>query len=163
MRGTEHAVLLTGLDPETKYYYEVIASRWLPLGSRTGYFVTPPKTGTGVPVRIWVLGDPGTDTPTQASVRDAFYRFSRELPADLCLTLGDNAYRSGTDEQYQDAMFDVYADLLAHTPLWPTIGNHDTRRADPATQSGVYFDLFNLPTQGAMRRCDVWNRGVLLL
>ncbi|HWQ90712.1 MAG TPA: metallophosphoesterase, partial [Clostridia bacterium] len=35
-----------------------------------------------------------------------------------------------------------------HATLWPAIGNHDVRSADPATQSGVYFDLFNLPTQG---------------
>ena len=62
--------------------------------------------------------------------------------------LGDNAYNTGTDVQYQKAVFDMYTGLLRSSPLWPTLGNHDAGSANSATQSGVYYDLFTLPTQG---------------
>lgn len=148
MRGTDHAVLLAGLTPATKYYYEVATSSWGRGRSKLESFVTPPATGSAAEVRVWVLGDSGTADETQEAVRDAFVQFSSAHPADLCLMLGDNAYPSGTQAQYQQSLFDFYPDLLSHTPLWPTLGNHDARSADPKTQSGVYFDLFNLPTQG---------------
>jgi hypothetical protein len=62
--------------------------------------------------------------------------------------LGDNAYRSGTEAEFQQHLFSVYPDLLATTALWPALGNHDVYSADSPTQTGVYFDLFSLPAQG---------------
>ena len=35
--------------------------------------------------------------------------------------------------------------ILRQTVLWPTLGNHDGRSADSATQSGPYYDIFTLP------------------
>jgi hypothetical protein len=61
--------------------------------------------------------------------------------------LGDNAYRDGRMEEYQDALFDVFPDLLAHVFLWPAIGNHD-KRSFSGPQQGPYFELFDLPTRG---------------
>lgn len=147
MRGTDHAVLMSGLSPGTRYYYKVAASPW-GRGGEVQSFVTPPQTGSAAEVRVWVLGDSGTADETQEAVRDAFSQFSSGHPADLCLMLGDNAYREGTEAQYQEALFDFYPDLLSHTTLWTALGNHDARSADAETQSGVYFDLFNLPSQG---------------
>ena len=42
---------------------------------------------------------------------------------------------------------------LQSVPLWPCLGNHDGGSANSATQSGVYYDIFSLPTmaQGARR------------
>ena len=60
--------------------------------------------------------------------------------------LGDNAYGDGTDGQYQDAVFDMYPELLRQTPLWPTLGNHDGHTASSDTQTGPYYDIFTLPT-----------------
>jgi hypothetical protein len=62
--------------------------------------------------------------------------------------LGDNAYPSGTDAEYGRAVFDAYSWLLSQTPLWPTLGNHDAQSANSPTQSGVYYDVFTLPTLG---------------
>jgi hypothetical protein len=61
--------------------------------------------------------------------------------------LGDNAYLSGTDAQYQTAVFDVFGQLLRNTPVWPTIGNHETYAA---TADGhiAYYDIFSLPEDG---------------
>jgi hypothetical protein len=62
--------------------------------------------------------------------------------------LGDNAYEEGTDKQYQKAVFEMYDVLSRSSCLWPTIGNHDAGSANSDTQSGVYFDVFTLPTRG---------------
>jgi hypothetical protein len=117
-------------------------------GDTNTFFYTNPLIGTRPPVRVWVVGDPGTRKPEQKRVRDAYYRFTGDRRTDLWLMLGDNAYNAGTDAEYQGAIFQVYGELLRRSVLWPTLGNHDAGSADSPTQSGVYFDLFTLPTQG---------------
>jgi hypothetical protein len=42
----------------------------------------------------------------------------------------------------------MYPDTLRSSPLWPTLGNHDGKSANSVTQSGVYYDIFTLPTRG---------------
>lgn len=149
IRGTDHAILLAGLTPATRYYYRVEQTRHRPWqADRIHSFVTAPDSRDQAPVRVWVLGDSGTGSAVQRAVRDAFYRYSAKRPANLCLMLGDNAYGAGTEPEYQQYVFDMYGALLSQVPLWPTVGNHDVRSAEMATQTGVYFDVFNLPTQG---------------
>jgi hypothetical protein len=62
--------------------------------------------------------------------------------------LGDNAYYSGTDEEYQRGVFDTYPSILRNTCLWPTLGNHDAIAARTATATGPYYDSFTLPARG---------------
>jgi len=149
----EHVVQLTDLSSATQYFYAVA------LPSKTGgadtptlgpisSFTTPPVAGPAKPTRIWVLGDPGTKNSTQRAVRDAYTQFSAGKPTDLWLLLGDNAYPDGTDADYQKAIFEMYPDLLRSSPVWPALGNHDGRSANSVTQSGVYYDIFTLPTRG---------------
>lgn len=153
--STEHIVQLSGLQPGTRYFYAVgsingpiPSSDENALGTSTGSFTTPPETGKAQPTRIWVLGDPGTKNATQAAVRDVYTRFTGSRPTDLWLMLGDNAYPDGTDTDFQKAVFEIYPELLRTSPLWPTLGNHDARSANSITQSGVYYDIFSLPTRG---------------
>ncbi len=118
------------------------------LAAATNSFITAPPIGTIKPTRVWVLGDSGTRQPTQKAVADGFAKFTGERPIDLWLMLGDNAYTSGKDEEYQGSIFLAYPDLLRKAVLWPTIGNHDGDQASSAAQSGDYYDVFTLPTQG---------------
>jgi len=144
----DHVVQLSGLQPDTRYFYAVGSetNRWLtPLGNDHS-FVTSPLPGTVQPTRIWVLGDSGTGTTNQTNVRNAYQVIHRSHPANLWLMLGDNAYPDGSDSQYQRAVFNMYAGLLRQLPLWPTLGNHDARHADSPTLSGAYYDIFTLPT-----------------
>jgi len=94
-----------------------------------------------------VLGDPGTKGRAQRAVRDAYYKFAGDRPADLWLLLGDNAYPNGTDDDYQKAIFEMYPKTLRTSPVWSTLGNHDGYSANSVTQSGVYYDVFTLPTR----------------
>ncbi len=143
---TEHAVRLTGLSPDTRYYYAVGANGAPLVGDATYSVVTAPATPRAT--RVWVLGDSGTANANQRHVRDAYYAAAGTRPTDLWLMLGDNAYVDGTDAQYQAAVFDVYPTMLRSSVLWATLGNHDGHSADSATQTGPYYDIFSLPTTG---------------
>lgn len=147
---TEHIVGISGLQPDTRYYYAVGSetNRIWTGGDFNTSFVTAPRPGTARRTRVWALGDPGTANKDQRAVRDSFYTWSKDRPADLWLMLGDNAYTAGTDKQYQKAVFEMYDTLFRTTCLWPTIGNHDAGTANSDTQSGVYYDVFSLPTLG---------------
>ena len=143
---TEHEVVLGGLTPGTRYYYAIGSSGGLVLGDDARHsFDTAPVTGTRTPLRIWVIGDSGTADANSRAVRDAYLDFTAALRTNVWLMLGDNAYPNGTDAEYQDAVFEVYPDLLRNTVVWPTLGNHDAVSADSSTQSGAYFDIFSLP------------------
>lgn len=160
---TEHVVLLTNLAPNTRYYYalstnvlsatnsskgtNIVGGTNILFTASTNSFVTPPPEGTLKPTRVWVLGDPGTAKPMQKAVTAGFKKFNGDHPIDLWLMLGDNAYTSGKDSEYQAGVFAAYPEYLRTIPLWPTLGNHDGGSADSPTQSGVYYDLFTLPTQ----------------
>ncbi len=158
--SAEHIVQLSNLKPGTTYYYAVGATPLAPPApnakevedgpGRPGIssFTTPPEVGTTKPTRIWVLGDPGTKNQQQANVRDAYTKFTGQRPTDLWLLLGDNAYPEGTDADYQKAIFEMYPTFLRSSPVWPALGNHDGKSANSITQSGVYYDIFTLPTRG---------------
>ncbi len=140
---TDHSVKLTGLAPGTRYRYTVgSASDTLACLDGSCTFETPPPAGTAKPTRIWVLGDSGTKGAEAASVRDSFVAFNGGHPPDLWLMLGDNAYETGTDAEYQAAVFDMYPNLLKALVLWPALGNHDAFNAQ------VFLRAFDLPAAG---------------
>lgn len=159
--STEHVVYLTGLKPDTKYFYSVGAAAVPPPTAEkkavaedapgkaaVNSFTTPPPVGPAKSTRIWVLGDPGTKNAVQTAVRDVYYKFTGNRATDLWLLLGDNAYPDGTDSDYQKAIFEMYPKTLATSPVWPALGNHDAKSANSITQSGVYYNIFTLPTLG---------------
>ena len=147
---TEHVVSLGGLSSDTRYFYSVGTSSQELAGNTDEYFfVTSPSEGASKATRIWVVGDSGTADANARAVRDGFLAFTGSRTPDLWLMLGDNAYSDGTDDEYQAAVFDMYPRMLRKTVLWPTLGNHDGHTADSASQSGPYYDIFELPTGGS--------------
>ena len=152
---TEHEVTLSGLTPNTKYYFNIGNRTEVLSQSVTGdmYVITAPIAGTKQYVRAWILGDPGMAGTNQRDVRDAYYNYVATAPTnqgktDMMLFLGDNAYHTGTDTEYQNAFFDVYEDMFKKSVAWSCLGNHDGDSADSATQSGPYYDIFTFPTAG---------------
>jgi hypothetical protein len=145
--ATDHIVKLSKLAPATKYYYTVGTTSGVLANGADFYFTTNPPPGATKKTRVWVLGDAGTTTFAQRQVRDAYYHFAGSTPTDLWVMLGDNAYSSGTDAEYQAALFDSYTTMLKKSVLWPAFGDRDALSAASPTQSGVYYDIFTLPTQ----------------
>ncbi|MCW8901437.1 MAG: metallophosphoesterase family protein [Gammaproteobacteria bacterium] len=154
----EHEVRLTNLKPATKYYYSIGDGKDINIKGNDFWFKTAPdingatkntaETNIQQDVRFWITGDQGYPNKIQNQVRDAMLgwleqnpRSGKEsAPLDLWLTTGDNAYRSGSNKQFQAGFFEPYNTILRNTPVWPVYGNHDARR-------WVFFDLFTFPTR----------------
>ena len=148
---TEHVVTLTGLTPSTDYYYAVGSTLdgVLAGGGPATRFRTAPLVGSKARTHFWVVGDSGTANATARQVRDGYYLSTGNRHTDFWLMLGDNAYDSGTDVEYQTAVFqNMYEDMLQSSVLWPAIGNHDAGSADSPTESGPYYDIFTMPRMG---------------
>ncbi len=141
--GTEHEVTFTALAPGTRYYYAVGSTSEVAAGGDSLTFRTPPAPGGADSVRIWVLGDSGLPGAAQNAVRDAFAAFATTREADVWLMLGDNAYSTGLDTEYQSGLFTPYRRQLLRWPLWPTRGNHDVTRSGAGND---YYEFFTLPT-----------------
>jgi len=139
---TEHEISLTGLQPDTKYFYAIGTTALVLAGDDSYFFVTAPTNAKST--RIWIIGDSGGGEIDRVAA--AYARFSASRDANLWLMLGDNAYPSGRDEEYQQFVFDMFTILLRRTVLWPTIGNHDAA-GGPA--DFPYLHIFSLPTNGA--------------
>lgn len=138
----QHEILLQDLLSDTTYYYQIATD--FPFTGEVHTFNTAPAAGSKTPVRVWLIGDSGTADENASAVRDNFYAFNGSSQTDVWIMLGDNAYSSGTQADYQQAVFEMYPDTLSSTVVWPTLGNHDA-----ASLGGVpYYDIFTLPTKG---------------
>src|ERR1043166_7491113 len=146
---TEHEVTLPGLTADTLYYYSVgTTTATLAGDDASTFFMTFPPAGTPAPTRIWVLGDPGTQTSTPLAVRDAYYNATGSRHTDLWLLLCDNAYNSGTDTEYQGAIFNIYSAMLRKSVVFSTLGNHDTAQSTAFVDTYPYFSIFTFPKNG---------------
>ena len=145
---TEHTVTLSGLQPDTRYYYGIASGSDVLAGSADYFFVTAPAVPK--PTRIWAIGDSGSASAGaagSAAVYSRYRDFTGSRYTDLWLMLGDNAYYDGTDAEYQIAVFDLYPELLRQTVLWSTMGNHETYSTEP-NGSHAYFNNFTFPKAG---------------
>ncbi len=145
---TDHQVQLSGLAPNTKYFYSIGSSTQILQGDTSNYFITAPVAGTEKKTHIWVSGDCGNNSTNQRNVSNQYQNYMGANYTDVWLLLGDNAYEGGSDSEYQVKFFDIYKNkLLKQTVLWPTPGNHDYNN-DPAkanTHAIPYYDIFSLP------------------
>lgn len=149
----EHQLALTGLKANTKYYYRVGTPKYSIYEGENYWFKTSPNLSVGnedvSPVRFWVTGDQGQAGDIQNQVRDAMLAWVKNNPLtgtttshlNFWLTTGDNAYRSGTNQQFQDNFFLPYQSILINTPVWPAYGNHDARRK-------TFSQIFSFPAKG---------------
>jgi PKD repeat protein len=143
---TEHEIEITGLSPNTRYYYTVGTEAEILAGGDANHYIdTSPLAGSQQPTRIWAIGDGGAPWLDLFPVRDSYLAYAGSRPADLWINYGDNAYMNGTDAEYQAAVFDAFSAQLINTVLWPTIGNHDLIYSGP---NNDYYDFFTMPTAG---------------
>jgi acid phosphatase type 7 len=143
---------IKNLQPDTKYYYGVFdGERQISPADATYYFRTLPPPGPAArPLLFWVVGDSGTGNRVQSAVHTAMRGFlhaeSRSL--DGYVHVGDMAYGSGLDSEFQGFFFQPYDETLRNTVCWPTFGNHEGRSAASKTGAGPYFDCYVCPVNG---------------
>lgn len=148
---SEHELRITGLLPDTKYYYSVGTVTGVIEATAMNYFNTaPPPTATRK-VRIAAYGDCGNNSSNQLNVKNAYLNYMGSNPTDVWLLLGDNAYDEGSDSEYQTNFFDIYKDnLLKNIYLFPTLGNHDYANSSSRQDDHniPYLANFTLPANG---------------
>ena len=141
-----HEIRITGLQPAHSYAYRVGSPAVLLTAASNDYrFKTAPTPGSATPVRVWLVGDSGESGSGGQTVRDRAETWCGTRPPDLWLMLGDNAYSSGSDTEYQAGCFDQYPSQLRRWPLFPTRGNHDNVSAGA---NNDFLDFFALPSGG---------------
>jgi hypothetical protein len=147
----QYEARITGLAPETRYYYGVFdGKRRLTEPDPSYHFRTHPPKGAARPARLWVVGDSGTGREPQHSVHTAMIEWAREQkrPIDLYLHLGDMAYSRGRDVEFQTRFFEAYEPTLRNTVCWPTMGNHEGGTSRGTNGIGPYYDAYVCPTRG---------------
>lgn len=154
---TEHIVKLEGLSPNTRYYYRIGTGQTKLQGDSSNYFYTLPRPGDTGLYRIGVFGDCGDNSVNQERVKEAFLQYLGPNHLNAWILLGDNAYNSGQDAEFQQKFFNVYKDnLLKKFPLFPSPGNHDytdghTSNSDSIAQithKMAYYANFSMPVDG---------------
>jgi hypothetical protein len=159
-----HVVTLSGLAPNRKYYYSIGNNTQTLQGDSNNYFYTAPIQNSEEKIRFWVTGDFGQAGFEQTAVAQSFINYNNNQKINAWLWLGDNAYNSGTEQEYQNNVFSVFPQLLKNIPLFPAIGNHDYgNHAYQSPQAlGVnfpYFSIFNLPEQSGTEKYYAYNYG----
>jgi len=154
---TEHIVRLDGLQARTRYFYKIADFKTVLQGDSANYFYTLPVPGKEGMYRIGAFGDCGNNSVNQRNVKKAVLDYLGTNYMDAWILLGDNAYNSGTDAEFQTKFFNVYKDdLLKNYPLFPTPGNHDYNDNDfpgaveqaQKTHQTAYYQNFTMPTKG---------------
>ena len=148
---TEHVVTVTGLTANTLYYYSIGSSTQIIQGDASNFFKTMPVAGSTQKIRFLAMGDMGNNSANQVNVRNAWTAFNGSNYTDGWILLGDNAYNSGTDAEYQTNFYNIYqGSLTKNHVLWPAPGNHDYANSTARQADHVipYYDMFSLPKNG---------------
>lgn len=141
----QHAIALTNLYERGARYYAIgVGERILAGGDESHRIPRPGRRR----VRVWITGDQGAADEGARAVRDGMLAVTRDRPPGLWVTLGDNAYPSGSEAELQDAVFDTYRGLLRRIAFRPAPGNHDMVSAHRREDVGPYFDVFSPPSLG---------------
>lgn len=144
----DHTIKLTGLTPATTYQYAIGSFNNTLLETPNLFFETLPFAGDQESYEFVVLGDCGTGYDIQTDVKEAVIA-TRGNHYDGVILLGDNAYQSGFDSEYQSNFFtEKYNEIIENTVIWPCPGNHDYNNNLPFSPPPAYFDIFDCPTQG---------------
>lgn len=140
IKRKKHTLKLTQLKECTRYFYSV-KSKSLEIDNKGRSFTTLCKSNKQQ--RIWVIGDSGDVTKGQQEVYDSMLDYIHHdfTQLNMWVLLGDNAYRSGTQAQYNKALFKPYSELVKRFVPWAVTGNHDARR-------WAFYDIWDFPQKG---------------
>lgn len=145
---TDHSIRVEGLRPDSRYYYAVGEENRVVWGGDQDYwFKTLPSPGSEKAVRVWAVGDIGHVPEGARRVEQGAWKWLQDNKRqgseliDAWITLGDNSGHSGTNREFQDNFFSLFAQRLSNYSVWPVIGNHDGR-------SRAYSRVFSPPQEG---------------
>lgn len=133
---TIHRFRLTSLKQGTEYQYYIQDADENRL-TLTYTFSTFGEVSKDDPLKVAVVGDYGNFSTDELRVVTQIMWWN----PDMMLTTGDNAYESGTLDEFQVNVFKPYQALWAEVPVFPSMGNHDSYTEN----GGPYKSVFELP------------------
>lgn len=148
-RETNHVATLTGLTPDTLYYYRVGGES--PEGSLAAGLETFRTFKASGAICFALVGDTGLGTPAQGAIATVL----REAKPDFVMHAGDIIYRGFNDARADDRLFDYYQRQMKNVPWFFAVGNHDFNccvgqpdyhKDNWALHASQYQRLFHLPT-----------------
>ena len=132
-KGTHHEVKVTGLTPNSTYYYAVYQGT----AKLSADLTLPSGVNSGTPFRFVVLGDTRSDKVAHGNMVTAI---SLEPKVRYYINTGD-LVSSGEIQKEWDEFFQIEKMVLSHMPLYPVIGNHDEKSG----KAPIYKKHFVLP------------------
>lgn len=155
-----HVFTLDGLQPDSRYWYEVRTGTELASGRRS-FRTLPAKPDS---YEVIVLGD-------VRSLPQRWHAVSQRIfqdESDALFVIGTGDYPSDGSKYalWRKQFFEPARSLLASKPMWPAIGNHEnTRRHDDLTrpEASRYFSLFELPGNERWYRVDYHMMTLLIV
>lgn len=129
-----HSVKLTGLTPDTRYYYRCISG---PDTSSVYYFHTPPLAGaSGRHIRFLKIGDSQTEVKTTTAIADSILvtlkqQFGNQWADSLTFVMhsGDIMHLGNEEGRYLNEFFNPYSRISPYVPFMISIGNHEQESA----------------------------------
>ena len=170
-----HNITLTGLQPNTRYYYRVSTLEG-PYGeiSKIYSFITPPSTPSNERVHFAIYGDTRDPINALQAVANGMYSINQADPYNFIVHVGDIVGHGGNRVEWNQ-FFKRVEHLHASAPIVPVIGNHEFYRegnedyADedfPELNSSNpehYLKYFNLPGNEKYYSLDFANIHYIIL
>ena len=141
--GYVHIVTLTGLQPNTRYYFTVGASATRRF-DKVCSTKTAPEQGTAF--RIFTISDiHGNARNNWSNMQD----FICSLNCDIALMNGDFVSSKGNDRNWNNYYFTPGAQFLSQVPCMSSSGNHETGDPRGFRWSSFYDYFHQFPHEGA--------------
>lgn len=152
-----HTTQLTGLTPDTRYYYKVVTGS---AESSIHDFVTPDLQSSERSLKIVAFSDMqqdlGNPNKFEEICNDGVIDYmTDQIDGDIakninCVMLpGDLVSTGGNYISWENTFFDPSENLFSHTPVYPVAGNHEG-------DSPNYFRYFDLPQNGTSGYMEHW-------
>ena len=144
-----HTVALSGLSPDTRYFYRVKTNS---VESDVFDFITPPLPESEKSFNIVSMSDMQQDGSHPEVFSDIINndlipfidaKYGNGLAEDLAYAFipGDLVTTGGNYPSWEGTFFDPAQALFQHIPVYPVAGNHEQNSAN-------YFRYFTLPENG---------------
>ena len=152
-----HAVHLTGLAPDTRYYYRSLTGDVV---SEIASFVTPEDPALLGSSRFIVVSDmqkdSGNPSVWRAIVEEGVIPFVTAGSdgdvadaVDVVMIPGDLVEEGWDIADWRDDFFAMAAALSAQVPIYPVLGNHEGN-------TPFFYDYFQLPENGTPEYLEHW-------
>ncbi|MCG8607441.1 metallophosphoesterase family protein, partial [bacterium] len=152
-----HRAELTGLEPDSRFYYRVITGFHQ---SEVLHFRTPPLSETEKPFQFVVYSDTQSDHSNPDKHKEVIddgiiaytlQEYSENINDGLAFVInaGDLVENGTVYSQWKNDFFDEAQRLFQHVPLYPVLGNHEQ-------DSDFYTKYFHLPPNGSPGFMEHW-------